>query len=77
MFVADGQYVTDGHAPGIEAEMDGGLWVSYPPLGPPKWGIHLSAVAGVCRTLQWKARRRGGLVKVIGYGLSVIESMPK
>ena len=39
------------------------------PLGPPKGGNHLSAVAGICRTLQRTARRRGGFVKVIGYGL--------
>jgi hypothetical protein len=33
-FYTDGQFVTDGRAPGIEAEMDGGLWDSYPPLVP-------------------------------------------
>ena len=29
----------DERAPGIEAEMDGGLLVSYPPLVPLKGGI--------------------------------------
>jgi len=33
---------------------------SLTPLGPPKGGNYLSAVASVCRTLQRKARRRGG-----------------
>ena len=54
---------------GIAAEMDGGLCFFYPPLGHPKGGNHPSAVAGICRTFQRKARRRGGFVKVIGYGL--------
>ena len=33
----------------------------------------MSVVACIDRPLQRKARRRGGFVKVIGYGLLVIE----
>ena len=50
----------DERALGMEAEMDGGLLVSYHPLAPLKGGDHLSAVAGICRTVQRTARRRGG-----------------
>ena len=46
------------------------------PLGPPKGGNHQSAVAGAAGHLSGKPGRRG-FVMVIGYGLLVIESMPK
>ena len=38
VFVADDQFVTDGRAPGIAAEMDGGVWDSESPLAPLKGG---------------------------------------
>ena len=71
--VAVRQYVTDGRAPGIAAEMAGKVVGFLTPLGPPKGGNHPSNGACICRTLQRKARRRGGFIKVIGYGLLVIE----
>ena len=79
MFVADGQFVADGHAPGIEAEMDGGLWVSESPLAPLKGGDQqvpwpvLPDIAADSPT----ARRlcKGYRLWVIGYRMELFGTM--
>ena len=53
---------------GLQRKWPAGCGFLNPPW-PPKGGNHPSAVACICRPLQRKARRRGGFVKVIGYGL--------
>ena len=72
-FAAKRGYVSDGRAPGIGAVMAGGLWGSRIPPGPLKRGRLKSAVASTAGHLSGKPGRRGVFVKVIGYGLLVIE----
>ena len=75
MFIVDGQFVTDGHAPGIETEMDGGLWVSESPWPPLKGGSSKSRgqfrpdIAVESPTARWLCK--GYRLWVIGYRMGV------